>query len=227
MKRVLCVAAHPDDEALGCGGALAKHSLAGDEVHLIFMADGVTSRRNSAPSDVFEREEMAGKAAACFGVPFERVHFLDFPDQRMDSGPFLYIVQALEKVTDAIGPVDIVYTHHARDLNQDHRLTHDAVMTTFRPKPGCMVSAIRCFEVPSATDWAFDQSRAFFPNLFIDISGFAVERKLEAIACYRSEIPAFPHARSSMAIDALMRWRGATVGLQCAEAFITAREVIR
>ena len=225
-KVVLCVAAHPDDEALGCGGTLARHVIEGDAVHVIYLADGVTSCPGATAADVLEREAMAGKATSHLGIPFSNLHFLDFPDQRLDKFSALDIIQAVERVVADIGLVDIVYTHSLRDLNRDHRITHDVVMTVFRPKPGSTVHAIRCFEVPSATDWAFDQSRTFSPNTFMDIAGTPVERKFAALAAYSREMPAYPHARSFMAIDALMRWRGASVGLGCVEAFQTMRQII-
>jgi len=121
---ILVVAAHADDEVLGCGGTLARHVHDGDIVHLVFMADGVTSRAKMTSNEQYQREAAAKNAQAALGIT--SVQFLGLPDNRMDSLAFLDVVQPLEKMIQALAP-DIIYTHHDADLNIDHRITHQAV----------------------------------------------------------------------------------------------------
>ena len=133
-ETILIVAAHADDEVLGCGGAMARHVAEGDEVHVIFMADGISAR--GAEFDRSVRERACVQAMELLGVRSH--HALGMPDNRMDSLSLLEIVQPLEQRIHALRP-HRVYTHHAGDLNIDHRLTHQAVMTACRPLPGASV----------------------------------------------------------------------------------------
>lgn len=222
---VLVVAAHADDEALGCGGTMARHAAMGDEVHVLFLADGVGAREGGAEQDaaLSERRAAAKRAAAILGA--QPPIFLDFPDNQLDTLPLLDITQAVESITGNLGP-EIVYTHHAGDLNVDHRICNQAVLTAFRAFPGQSVRAIHGFEVCSSTEWAFASTRpAFVPTRYVDISTF-VETKLAALDAYAMEMRPFPHARSSRTISALASWRGACVGCEAAEAFTTIREII-
>ncbi|MCH8538435.1 MAG: PIG-L family deacetylase, partial [Alkalimonas sp.] len=164
MKTVVVVAAHPDDEVLGCAGAIALHSAAGDQVHVIFMADGEQSRTAKTPQHQ-ARQQAARSAAEALGV--RSVRFLDFADNAMDSVPLLQIVQALEKALSPLQP-ECIYTHFGGDLNIDHRLTYQAVLTACRPQPEQSVRSIYCFEVPSSTEWAAHSEATFRPQLFID-----------------------------------------------------------
>lgn len=226
MKNVLCICAHPDDEVLGCGGTLAKHAAAGDHVAVLFMTDGVRSRRSidNLMAAIEERSRSADKAAIVLGC---RVHWVNesagdqdpFADQHLDGYDFLEVTQAIEAATTGWSP-NIIYTHHAGDLNLDHRITHQAVMTAFRPVPGSSVEAIHCFEVPSSTEWG---PEPFVPNRFVDIGGIYLEKKIAALNAYRIEMRAFPHARSHMGVMALAQWRGVTAGIEAAEAFMTVR----
>lgn len=224
MARVLVVAAHPDDEALGCGGTVARHAAAGDTVNVLFLADGVSSRPGAdLDAEAPRREAAARRACAVLGA--EAPDFLRLPDNRLDSVALLDVVQAVERVVARLAP-SVIFTHHGGDLNVDHRVAHQAVMTACRPVPGGVVRAIYGFETPSSTEWASAASGpAFRPTRFIDI-GATVERKMQAIAAYEQEMRAFPHTRSHEAIMALVRLRGATVGVAAAEAFMVEREIV-
>ncbi len=146
-ERVLVIAAHPDDEALGCGGTIARHASCGDEVHLLFIADGETSRVMKALPN---RNFMAHKAAEVLGA--KPPTFLDYSDQRLDQVALLEITKLIEAEIMLDRPT-IVYTHHAGDLNLDHRIVHQAAMTALRPLPNSPVKAIYAFEVLSSTEW--------------------------------------------------------------------------
>ncbi len=218
---VLVVAAHADDEVLGCGGTIARHVAEGDVVHAIFMADGVTSRTNTVAGDLERRMASARQAHKILGL--QRVEYLELPDNSMDSLPMLQIVQALEAAIQSISP-SVIYTHHHGDLNIDHRLTHQAVMTACRPQPESAVKEILSFEVLSSTDWATPSHEPFMPNVFVDISDF-LAIKLEALQAYQSEMRNAPHSRSIAHAEYLARHRGHTVGLTAAEAFVSVRHV--
>jgi LmbE family N-acetylglucosaminyl deacetylase len=220
-RRVLVVAAHADDEVLGCGGTIARHVAEGDAVHAIFMADGVTSRTNTAAGDLERRLAAARQAHKILGL--QRVEYLELPDNSMDSLPMLQIVQAVERAIQPISP-SVIYTHHHGDLNIDHRLTHQAVMTACRPQPESTVKEILSFEVLSSTDWATPSHEPFMPNVFVDISDF-LATKLEALQAYQSEMRNAPHSRSIAHAEYLARHRGHTVGLVAAEAFVSVRHI--
>ena len=217
MKRVLAVGAHPDDVELGCGGTLAKHAIGGDEVHIVFMADGETSRPGAAIADVIKRQEQSFKAAKELGISEARITHLGYPDQRMDASTLLDIVQVFEEAVRRINP-QIVYTHYEHDLNIDHRITAQAVKTAFRPHHLSDVEAVYSFEVPSSTEWMFGDY-PFLPNHYVDVGGIPIERKFLALNAYKSEMRAWPHPRSALGIQTLASVRGSNIGCQAAEAF--------
>jgi N-acetylglucosamine malate deacetylase 1 len=219
-RTIIVVAAHPDDEVLGCGGTLARHVAQGDSVHLLFLADGVTSRDASADSRY--RNQAAISAAKTLGL--NTPHFLDLPDNGLDTIPLLKVIQAVEKVIDEINP-DIIYTHHGGDLNIDHEITHRAVITACRPIPGQSVTSIYGFEVLSSTEWGSpDQNTPFQPTHFVSIEDF-LDDKLAALKFYSEEMRDFPHARSFESVEHLARLRGSQVGLKAAEAFSVLRQI--
>lgn len=227
-RTVLVVAAHPDDEALGCGGAIARHAAKGDGVHVVFMADGIGAREKGVVEKQTEREKaarrkMAQAAAVALGARPPR--FLDFPDNRMDSVPLLDVVRALEPLIGEINPA-VIYTHHAGDLNIDHKITCRAVMTACRPLPGSQVREIYGFEVLSSTEWGVPgQDEAFRPARYTALDKSCLDRKMKALRCYAAEMHDFPHARSYKAAAALAELRGAQAGLPTAEAFTVLRLV--
>lgn len=221
---VLVVAAHPDDEALGCGGTIAGHAADGDAVHLLFLADGVTARGDSDTGAVDQRKEHARAAASILGAA--GATFAGFPDNRMDTVALLDIVQVIENEIARVQPA-IVYTHHGGDLNIDHRIAHQATLTACRPLPGAPVTAIYAFETLSSTEWGSDASHAAFqPNRYVDVS-VHMDAKLGALGCYDAEMHLFPHPRSPEAVTALSQIRGAAAGVAAAEAFQIVREVVR
>jgi N-acetylglucosamine malate deacetylase 1 len=224
---IFAIVAHPDDEVLGCGGTLARHVKNGDSVSVLFLADGEGSRLSNSQADqtkASSREAMAHKAGDTIGIKDR--FFLCLPDNKMDSVPFLDIVQQIEPYVKRIRP-KIIYTHHAGDLNIDHRLTHQAVITANRPQPGSNVSTILCFETPSSTEWQPPGSDTpFCPNWFVDISS-TLGIKIAALEEYAPEVRQWPHARSIQAVQALAKWRGSSIGVNAAEAFVLARHIMR
>jgi LmbE family N-acetylglucosaminyl deacetylase len=221
-KSILVIVAHADDEVLGCGGTIARHVAEGDAVYIIFMADGVGSRGNAQSAELQRRNEARDAALKILGVT--EWHVLDFPDNRMDSVPLLEVVQALEPIVSKIQP-ERVYTHHHGDLNVDHRVTHQAVLTACRPLPGSSVREILVFEVISSTEWATPGLAPLIPNAFVDISEY-LPKKLEALAAYELEMRAAPHSRSVGHVESLARHRGNSVGVEAAEGFEVVRWVL-
>jgi LmbE family N-acetylglucosaminyl deacetylase len=223
---LLVVAAHPDDETLGCGGTIARAAAAGVATHVLFLSDGVTSRGRdavAAADEIAHRQEAAHAAAKLLGA--EPPIFGDLPDNSMDSLPLIEIVRRVEASVAAIRPATVI-THHGGDLNIDHQLAHRATLTACRPLPGASVRALWCFETVSSTEWASEASGTpFVPTLFIDVSAH-LDRKLAAADCYATEMRQVPHARSRENLAALARVRGATVGTNAAEAFVVVREIV-
>ena len=226
-QRVLVVAAHPDDEVLGCGGTIACHAEAGDQVQVLIVAEGATSRqqqrdRLQATQELSLLAQAARKAGAILGA--SGVELLDLPDNRLDSLDRLDLIKRIEECIERHQP-QVVYVHHVGDVNVDHRRLHEAVVTACRPTPGHSVQRLLSFEVASSSEWQPPGSApAFQPNWFVDISAHW-PRKREALAAYASEMRPWPHARSMEALEHLARWRGAQVGVEAAEAFCLLRQL--
>jgi LmbE family N-acetylglucosaminyl deacetylase len=217
----LVVAAHPDDEILGCGGTVARHVAEGDSVKLLIMTDGVSSRLITKQLDKINRTKALKSAAKILGVQ----NFVQFnlPDNQMDTVPLLEIVKTIEPIIQKERP-DIVYTHHAGDLNVDHRKTLAAVLTACRPQPSLSVRQIYGFEILSSTDWSAPQTNQFSPNLFVDISNY-LKTKLKALKAYKKEMKPAPHSRSYQHVEILARHRGNSIGFYAAEAFMIIRDL--
>ena len=219
-KIILVVAAHTDDEAMGCGGTIARHVAEGDKVHLLFMTDGVSSRE-VVSKEANERLSAAQQAAEILGV--SSFTNLQFPDNSMDSVPLLDIVKQIETKIAELKP-EVIYTHHIGDLNIDHQLTHKAVITACRPQPGFSVKSIYAFEVVSSTEWQSPNLLPFVPNTFYDISEY-LDIKMKAVEAYIDEMRQIPHSRSIEHIRLLAKHRGYSVGVNAAEAFMLVREI--
>jgi LmbE family N-acetylglucosaminyl deacetylase len=225
---VVVVAAHPDDEVLGCGGTIARLCQEGRAVHVLLMADGETSREMAPGQDagdksVSMRNQAAIVASKILGC--SSIKLLNLPDNRMDGLELLDVVKEIESFVNRYQP-QTVMSHHASDVNIDHRVIHDAVVTACRAQPGFPVKELRFFEVPSSTEWRPPGGiEPFCPNLFVDISS-TLEVKLRALEAYESELRPFPHPRSLKAVEALALWRGATVGVCAAEAFVLGRMLV-
>lgn len=229
MRTVLVIAAHPDDEVLGCGATIAKHVQAGDKVHVVILAEGVTSRdpRRQQEMRAKDLSNLANEAYAAnetLGVSSLTLH--GFPDNRMDSIDRLEVIKAVEGFIDKFRP-EVVYSHHYGDVNIDHRIIHEAVVAGCRPVPNHPVKTLLFFEVLSSTEWQIPGSASVFaPNWFVEVSD-TLPLKLKALEVYQSEIRLWPHPRSVDGVRHLASLRGATVGVAAAEAFILGRFVER
>ena len=224
--RVLVVAAHPDDEVLGCGGTAARLSHEGHAVHIAIMGEGLTSRhvrREEADAKQLSRLHQQAQSAAD-KVGAKDVVLFQLPDNRLDTVPLLEVVKLVESLVDKLKP-EVIYTHHPGDLNIDHGVVHRAVLTATRPMIGQPVREIFAFEVPSSTEWAFQRLRpSFRPNVFVDVTN-TLETKLAALACYETETRTFPHPRSREALRAIAARWGSVAGCLAAEAFELVRSI--
>ena len=224
--KVLVIAAHPDDEVLGCGATAARLVAEGHDVQFAILGEGITSRhrdRGEADSaQLAALQRQAHAAAAKVGV--QRVVLHNFPDNRLDTIPMLEVVKVVEDLVQQIKP-EVIYTHHGGDLNVDHEVVYRAVLTATRPIAGQPVREIYAFEVPSSTEWAFQHlAPPFRPNVFVDVER-TLEAKIAAMQCYETEARVFPHPRSPEALRAIaMRW-GSAAGCSAAEAFELVRSI--
>ena len=226
-RKILVIAAHPDDEVLGCGGTIARHADSGDNVEVLIIAEGATSRQKSRNrSNARDQLTALNRAAVTAGsILGANVELLDFPDNRLDAVDRLDLIKCIEEKINHHQPA-CVYVHHAGDLNVDHRRLHEAVLTACRPTPEHKVKQLLSFEVASSTEWQPPGSAPpFQPNWFVDITG-QWKRKREALLAYSSEMRPWPHARSLEAVEHLARWRGAQVGIEAAEAFCLLRQLV-
>jgi LmbE family N-acetylglucosaminyl deacetylase len=216
------VAAHPDDEVLGCGATIARFARDGFPVHVVLLADGETSRGVAASARVAGRKDAAERAGRAVGCSSVEVH--ELPDNRLDTVPLLDIVKLVEVAVSRVRP-SIVLTHHGGDTNIDHVIVHNAVNAACRPLPEQTIGELLFFEVPSSTEWRPAHSGTpFVPNYFVDVTT-TLNVKLEALRIYQDELRPFPHPRSIDAVEALAKWRGATAGVGAAEAFIIGRRI--
>jgi len=212
--RILVLAAHPDDESIGCGASIARWTAEGHEVAVWFATDGVSSR-HTQPETAAERLAASRSALALLGV--ETLYAEGFPDNAMDTVSRLAVCQAMDRALSEFKPTRIV-THSQADLNVDHRIVGECAAVVSRPIPGQLITSVWHFEVPSSTGWFRDGQGTFSPTAFVDVSDYW-HLKAQAMTAYGPEIPAWPHARSTEAMEALARFRGSSVGIVSAEAF--------
>jgi N-acetylglucosamine malate deacetylase 1 len=221
---VAIIAAHPDDEVLGCGGTIARYSSQGDQVHTLFLADGVSSREKTSELASEVRLESANRAAEilCTHPPLT----LALPDNKLDTVPLLEVVKGIEAFLSVVRPT-VIFTHHGGDLNVDHRVAHQATLTAARPLPGNNIQEIYSFETVSSTEWSTPSiGHPFVPNHFVEVTEF-IAQKEKALKQYEEEMRPYPHARSHGSIKAIMKWRGASVGVDAAEAFVCERRLVK
>lgn len=222
INNVVCVAAHPDDEVLGLGGTLIKHAKNGDKVFVIILSEGEEAKTDKNKKNILRKNN----AKNCSNIVGSKLYkIFDYPDQKFDTVPILNIIKNIEKIFKKLQP-DIVYVHHQGDLNKDHQISSQAVLTALRPMNRLGLNTeIRTFETPSSTDQSpYDEHYVFKPNFYVSIEN-NWENKLKALRAYSNELENFPHPRSLKAIRALAIKRGMESGFKKAEAFTILRKV--
>lgn len=220
-KKILVIAAHPDDEILGAGGTLRKYVEERNAVYCLILGQGCLSRDKSCQDDLKHLHNECTKAGEIIG--FKEIYFSNFPDNSFDGVPILNIIKDIEKYLEQIKP-DIVYTHHEGDLNVDHEITFKAVLTACRPCNKNNPNEIYTFETLSSTEWQNKDHQPFKPNVYCDISS-TLEKKIQAMRTYKSELREYPHSRSKEGIRILANFRGLECGLEAAEGFNLIRKI--
>lgn len=218
--KVLVVAPHPDDEVLGCGGVIARHTAEGNEVHVLVVSRGVPEI--FPPKKIERTRTELREAHKILGV--SGVTFLDFPAPRLDLVPGYELADGIARVIGTLQPIQLYLPHHG-DLHADHRAVYLAGLVAARPIKDCSVKKVFCYETMSETEWSPPcGDTSFIPTVFTDITDY-LEVKIRALSCLRSQMKSLPHSRSLGMIEALARLRGCTVGLSAAEAFSVVREI--
>lgn len=211
-KTIAVISAHPDDETLGAGGSIIKLVDGGNKVFSCVVTQGYAPDWSS--NQLATARQEAEEALRTLGV--ESVRFLGFPTVKLNAVPHKELV---DSITGFIADVDpeLVLCPSYFDLNPDHGIVARAVAIAVKPTPGKATSLAQ-FEVPSSSEWGgIMLGERFQPNFYVDISS-AIERKLEAVSCFRQELKEYPHPRSIVAVRKLAELRGVEVGLEAAEA---------
>lgn len=219
--RILVIAAHPDDEVIGAGGTIARHIAQGDDVFWCIVTEGYTPTWSADILAAAKRQVY--EVQAIFGI--EKVFFCGFPSVKLNTVPYMELSSALQRVVDEVLP-HIVYTTPRGDINQDHRLVFQSTLVATRPQPGISIRRLLCYEIgPTARYGAPVGTHSFNPNVFVDISDF-LDKKLEAMRCYKTLLEEYPHPRSIEGLRLIAKERGISVGLQAAECFHLIRELL-
>ncbi|MDD2830180.1 MAG: PIG-L family deacetylase [Sulfuricurvum sp.] len=222
MKRILIVAAHPDDEVLGCFGTVARLISEGYEAYTLILGEGITSRADKRNPKLHQEaletlHRNIHEANNSIGI--KKVFIENFPDNRFDSVDLLDIIKVITSIKEEIQP-QIIFTHYPHDLNIDHQITYQAVLTATRPMSNECVREIYAFEVLSSTEWNYPLS--FSPDLYYDITN-TLPLKVKAMEHYHGELRDFPHPRSLEGIELVATYWGMRTGISKAEAFKTVR----
>lgn len=217
MSNILVIAAHPDDELLGCGGTIALHTQKGDNVTVVIACEGESLRYGT--QGVGQTNNIYA-AAEVLGV--KDVRLLGFPDQRLDTFTLTEIISPIEKIVEEVTP-EIVYCQYGGDINRDHQILFEATSVAVRPVEK-FISGIYTFYTVSSTEWGYP--RSFTPDTWVDISD-TLEKKLEAFSCYESEVREFPHPRSIKTLEYNAYSFGSQCCVEAAETFMTIRRICR
>ena len=223
-QKILVIAAHPDDETLGCGGTISKFTKENYEARVIFLSDGVGSRKNPfkpKTKDIKLRKRHALNACKLLG--FKKIKFFDLPDNSLDTLPRLKITKIIEKEIATYKP-DLFFTHFINDLNLDHRIVAESV--TIATRLYKKKHTILNFEVLSSTNLKLGgKKNIFIPNFYVDVKS-TIKNKIKAMKEYKSEIHNFPHPRSEEGLLLLSKYRGMFAGFEYAEAFYMLKKTI-
>lgn len=226
MKKILVIAAHPDDEVLGMGGTIAKLVKEGKVVDVLIVTDGSSSqyRDSGQLAEIIEaKKKETRNCANMLGV--RDIYYGGLPDMKLDCTPHIDINQAIEKVIDKVQP-DTVFTHFWGDVNMDHQNVYKSTLVTVRPVLGQVVRNLYCYRVPSSTEWTPNKDDTMFmPNYFVDIEQYA-EQKYKAFACYSTELRDYPHPRSVQYLRESDKAAGLRVGMLAAEEFVMLRKLV-
>lgn len=221
--RILVISAHPDDETLGGGGTILKHRDAGDDLFWLVVTSTYKPRWSA---EIIERKATEiERVAEAYGM--KQYFKLGFPTVQLDTVPQADLIERVRDVISEVRP-EIIYLVHDGDVHTDHHATFTATMSVLKPfyMSKFNIHRVLCYEILSSTEAAPPQLyRAFIPSIFSDITPY-IEPKIEIMNLYETEAQADPLPRGPSAIFALARYRGATVGVEYAEAFMLIRELM-
>jgi len=219
-KNILILAPHPDDEVLGCGATIKKLSDEGNQVFVLVASRGSKRLYDQTKVEVVRSEAL--EAHILLGVT--KTFFLDFPAPELDTVPLADISREISKVLSEY-KINVLYLPHRGDIHNDHRVVFNAGLVAARPVGGCSVAEIYAYETLSETEWAAPfADDAFIPTCFVNVEEI-LTAKMEAMKCFKSQLREFPNPRSLETIEALAKFRGATVGFKAAEAFMVIRQI--
>lgn len=211
-KNIIVIAPHPDDETLGCGGTILKHKADGDRVACVFITN-ITEAQGYSAQKIQERQGEIEQVSKLYG--FDSVFKLNYPTTTLDSTALLKLVPDISKIFSEFQP-NTVYLPNGSDIHSDHRVTFEAVMSCTKSFRYPFIEKILAYETVSETEFASED--AFEPNYFIDISDY-LNKKLEIMKVYKSEVQEHPMPRSLKNIEALATFRGATINKNYAESY--------
>jgi LmbE family N-acetylglucosaminyl deacetylase len=221
MKKVLVVAIHPDDETLGCGGTLLKHKESGDEIHWL-IATEMTVEHGFKESVVRKRKEEIQKVNRLYN--FDSINRLGFPTTKIDNNDTSYLVNKISKIFNQIKP-DTVYLPFKSDVHSDHRCFFNAAFSCTKSFRYPYIKRVYMMETLSETEFApSTKEDSFIPNIFIDISDY-IDKKIDIMKVFESEIGDHPFPRSVRNIKALATFRGASSNCNYAESFMLLKEI--
>ncbi|WP_223606108.1 PIG-L deacetylase family protein [Chryseobacterium sp. OSA05B] len=223
MNRVVVIAPHADDEIIGCGATIARHIQSGDEVTVVIATNASLGAPELFSQEMIESTRSEAVAAHQF-LGVKETIFLEFPAPALNAFPEFKISVEISKVFQKIKPTHL-YLPHPGDIHQDHKAVYRASLVAARPQGEDKVLNIYCYETLSETEWTPMQEKAFVPNHFVNVTD-VFAKKTEAMKFFGSQIKKFPHSRSIEAFEALAMYRGATVGVERAEAFVVERQLI-
>jgi len=217
VSRVLVVASHMDDEVISCGGTIARHVEKGDFVTVCVVA-------NRAYGHQYNGEEIKEEIDDCLSAQkvlgYQKFLYLGQKDECLDHS-LITVITDLENAVADTEPT-VVYIPWCGDFNQDHRAVFGASMVVCRPYAPHRVDTLIAYESTSASQFY----NPFIPSLYVDI-GLYIEKKIQALKCYRREAREWPHPRSPEGIMVLAKRRGSEIGLEEAESFMVIREISR
>jgi LmbE family N-acetylglucosaminyl deacetylase len=217
----LVVSTHPDDETLGCGGTLLKHKANNDEIHWLIATDIKESEGYSVPV-IKKRDNEINKVGRLFG--FSSINKLGFATTKVDEYSMSELITKISAVINKIKP-NIIYLPFRGDVHSDHKQIFDAAYSCTKSFRYPFIKKIYMMETLSETEFSLStKEHSFIPNIFIDISEY-MDKKIELMKIYASEMGEHPFPRSERNIKALATYRGASANCEYAESFMLVKEI--
>lgn len=220
----MVIAPHADDEILGCGGTIKHLVNQGKKVYVLIVTNAHVGAPERYTVEGINRVRGEATQAHQF-LDVTETLFMDFPAPRLDTFPSYKIASSILDVINRYG-FDTVFVPHRGDIHKDHKAVFDAALVACRPVNNCSVRRIYAYETLSETEWGAPYpSEAFIPNVFVELTGEEFQTKCDAMLCFKSQVRDFPASRSIEAIEALAKYRGATISSPRAEAFMLIRDI--